>query len=768
MRQKLRPKRNPVPARCAFPPGISPVRLITGLTAACALAGYASHDATGHTAYHNIQPTASHAPFFAVQLNYTPSPLPQIIVQYNSRNNAYASSAAAPYTRRNLQQWQTSTLKLTHVKFQGQQNGGSDFRISAPSGVAVSRVSVSLHPPHAGVNHAMINSITLGLHTTEPHPGRNQSLVQTVAGGHMGDSRYREVSLRGESADVLTRSHGDYLYFRLDRRSKLYRQHPKNVWVTIRWTSVKPAAIWTRKTFSHLHAEGITRAELNLDWAAIEPLPGKFNFGVLDRTIAHGAQAHVRVIPIFWYSVWDGNPPVWINKFDTGSSGAASRVPIWWSQFNRHAYFNYVIKTIDHFRHAAGFGGAFLDFGWLDYMWGPAPKPGDVNGYAKQDIDEFHRWLAKRYRSLAVFNHRFQTHYESWMRIPAQGPGRPLFAVYQHFRNWSVRQTYGHLTAMVRRLTSTPLYYYWGGGYSGAGLAFNIPDTFFQLAHRYHVTVCEDCADHTGLMLLFTGLARAYRVPLLEEWTPHPGLKNEIMQFLGHYGFEGKQAAGMDFFLYHGGREFNIGFPPYVHWLSVLRKMHGRYPQTRVGVYFSYRPVFRHPTALQGLAEKLATIWRQTHVAFTVVTDRDVRAGVVHLQNFKAIYPLNARHGRTLHAYRRDGGRVPKTVNEWMHFARPYLTLHPAYDGLEAVPMIEVRHRTVWLSLAAWQRAASYRGSVELNLKAFGLEPDHYAITNMATGKTLSATPTSTGITTPLRIAPGQLFIWKIAPAGNP
>ncbi len=770
MRQKRPLNRSHFAAQNALPSSIAPLRLTFRLaaTAACAMAAYASHYAMGHVVPRNLRPTAFHTPFFAVQLGYTPSPLPQIIVQYNSRQNAYASSAAVPYTRESVRQWQTSTLKLTHVDFQGRQNGGSDFRISAPAGVAVSHVSVSLQPPHAGVIHAMIDSISLGLPATSPHAKQNCGLLQTVLGGHTGDSRYRDVRLGGAVADLLTRNHGDYLYFRLDRRSKLYRQHPRTVWVTIRWTSVKAAAIWTRKTFAHLHAEGITRAEINLDWGAIEPLPGKFNFSLLDRTLAHAASAHVRVIPIFWYSVWGGNPPLWINKFDTGSSGAASHVPIWWSRYNRQAYFTYVLQTIDHLRHAAGFGGAFLDFGWLDYMWGPAPKSGDVNGYAQQDIAEFHRWLAKRYRSLALFNRRLHTHYKSWMAIPAQGPGRPLFAAYQHFRQWSVRQTYSHLTASVRRLTHAPLYYYWGGGYSGAGIAFNIPDIFFQLAHRYHVTVCEDCADRTGLMLLFAGLARAYHVPLLEEWTPHPGLKNEIMQFLGHYGFEGKQAAGMDFFLYHGGREFNIGFPPYIHWLPMLRQMHGRYPPGRVGVYFSYRPVFTHPAALQGLSAKLATIWRQTHVAFSVITDRELRAGVVHLRNFKAIYPLNDRHGQTLQAYRRHGGRVPDTVNQWMHYARPYLKLYPAYAGLEAVPMVDVRHHTVWLSLAAWQRATAYRGRVALDLKALGLVPGHYEITNMPTGKTVRSAATSTGLTAPLRIAPGQLFIWKIAPPGNP
>src|SRR5580658_10771366 len=73
----------------------------------------------------------------------------------------------------------------------------------------------------------------------------------------------------------------------------------------------------------------------------------------------------------------------------------------------------------------------------------------------------------------------------SFSQVPAEASGQSLFGVFQAFRAWSVQQTYGQLTADVRNITaSTPLYYYYGGGFSNATSYANNPDTFFQLAKQ--------------------------------------------------------------------------------------------------------------------------------------------------------------------------------------------------------------------------------------------------------------------------------------------
>ncbi len=492
---------------------------------------------------------AGNRPVWAVQLNWLPSGGSGLGINYNSRvptlAGAYKTTTAV-FQGAGKAVWHTNTWKLTNVDFGGRENAGADLRLFCAAGIAVHRVTLSVQRPsskqsqatHAGGATASIifNSGPAG----RPAANADHHMKQVAAGGNIGDSKYVRGMVAGRSAEIIPRNIPlSYLYLRLDRHSKLFLMRPAVVYATVTWAVTVPPAPWPRKTFAALRGRGIDCAELNIPWGSVEPRPGKFNYQLLDETLANAARARVRIIPIFMFSVWPGNPAPWITRYDIGSSGGVSAVPAWWSRFNRHAYFTYVTTTIAHIKNNPAFGGAFLDFGWLDYMWGPPPGGKGVNGYAPQDVARFHRWLPAHYHSLAIFNRRYHVKYLAWNDVPAAAPGQALFSVYQHFRNWSVIETYSRLTQLVRRETAAPLYYYWGGGFSGAGIAFNLPDTFFQLARRYHVTVCEDCADHTGLMLLFGSLARAYQVPLFEEWTPRPkGLHAEISQFLGHYGFE--------------------------------------------------------------------------------------------------------------------------------------------------------------------------------------------------------------------------------------
>ena len=529
-------------------------------------------------------------------------------------------------------------------------------------------------------------------------------------------------------------------------------------------------AAWPESTFAHLAAQGIHTAEINMEWSAVEPAPGQFTFQVLQLDLANAAQAHVRLVPIFWYAVWGGNPPSWITKYDIGSNGAVSQVPTWWSQYNRHAYFTYVTKTIAEIKDSPGFGGAFLDYGWLDYMWGPGPGSGQsVNGYAPQDVARFHTWLPTRYHTLAAFNRQYDTQYNSWQAIPAADPGQALFSVYQHFRNWSVAETYSHLTALVRAETSAPLYYYWGGGFSGAGVAFNLPDTFFQIARRYHVTVVLDDADHTGLALLFGSLARSYGVHLFEEWTPRSsGLHPEIVEFLGHYGFGAPEEVGMDFFLYQGGREYTVGFPQYVRWIPVLSRMHGAYPLQPVAVYISYASAFSEPQALSGMSERLASIWRALPLGFTVVTDREVAAGVVHLGQFRAVLPLNGRDGPTIAAYLHHGGRVLDHAWQLAQVASPYVTLEPLTEGVEVVPTVDRAARTAWLTITGWEPIWQYRhGVAVIRLRGLGLPPGRYHVVDAVDGAPIPSYPSPDALRVPLQMVPGQMRVWEVLPGAG-
>jgi hypothetical protein len=96
----------------------------------------------------------------------------------------------------------------------------------------------------------------------------------------------------------------------------------------------------------------------------------------LDADVSNAAAAGIKLIPIFWQSVWGGNPASWIQDDEVTSTGSRSQLPAWWDMPEQQAYFSYVTHTVAHLDGRAGFGGAFLDYGWLDAMWGPPPPGG--------------------------------------------------------------------------------------------------------------------------------------------------------------------------------------------------------------------------------------------------------------------------------------------------------------------------------------------------------------------------------------------------------
>src|SRR6202453_1084655 len=168
-----------------------------------------------------------------------------------------------------------------------------------------------------------------------------------------------------------------------------------------------------------------------------------------------------------------------------------------------------------------GYGGAILDYGYLDAQW---DLNGAGGGYAADDISEFQNtYLPQTYGTIATFNSDNGTSYSSFSQVPAAAPGQALFGVFQAFQAWSVAQTYGQLTADARAVTaSTPLYYYFGGGFGNPKSHADNPATCFKLAKQYNVTILDDDASSQGLTLTFGSLARAYGVKLAQEWTAPP------------------------------------------------------------------------------------------------------------------------------------------------------------------------------------------------------------------------------------------------------
>ncbi|MGC9258634.1 MAG: hypothetical protein ACP5I8_00955, partial [Phycisphaerae bacterium] len=332
------------------------------------------------------------APVWAVQLNWTPNGNSTLQVQYNSKIRTLAGTSKptnAIFVDGKTNTWHTYTWKLTDVDFGGRENAGADLRLSGSPGIAVHKVVLSRQPPvPSGYGHGKAGGSTAGITFDTGKVGMtttntNHNLKQVAMGGRVIDSRYTCGVIAGRSAEILARHiNVSYIYLRLSRNSRLFQAHPTVVYATVTSAATISAKPWSERTFHQLSQQGINCAELNIPWEGVERHPGHFHFGLLDQTLANAANAHIHIIPIFMYSIWPGNPASWITQYDVGSSGAKSQVPTWWSHFNRQSYFQYITATLAHIKNNPAFGGAFLDFGWLDYMWGPPPGGQGVNGYA--------------------------------------------------------------------------------------------------------------------------------------------------------------------------------------------------------------------------------------------------------------------------------------------------------------------------------------------------------------------------------------------------
>ncbi|EQD68630.1 Glycoside hydrolase family 42 domain protein, partial [mine drainage metagenome] len=237
-------------------------------------------------------------------------------------------------------------------------------------------------------------------------------------------------------------------------------------------------------------------------------------------------------------------------------------------------------------------------------------------------------------------------------------------------------------------------------------------------------------------------------------------------EFLGHYGLGAPNEVGMDFYFYHGGREYTVGYPQYVRWIPVLSRIHGAYPLQPVAIYISYQSAFTNPVALAGMSSRLAGIWRKLNMAFTVVTDREVAAGVVRLGQFRAILPLNGWHDRAMTDYTAHGGHVLNHAAQLTKYAPAYLTFAPSDGGrVEATPTVNRAARMAWITLSGWQPGARpYAGVATIHLNGLGLDPGHYHIMNAATGQPIAGFGTPDQLRVPLRIAPGDLLVWRILP----
>jgi Carbohydrate binding module (family 6)/F5/8 type C domain len=530
---------------------------------------------------------------------------------------------------------------------------------------------------------------------------------------------------------------------------------------------------WSESFFAGLASDGLTTAELNMPWGTIEPQPGTFSFTEWDTELANASAAGIQLIPIFWQAGWGGSPAPWINDFEVGSGGAQGQAPEWWDPTEQSEYFTYVQDTIQNaVSQPGGYGGAILNYGYLDAQW---DLNGAGGGYAADDISEFQNtYLPQTYGTIATFNSDNGTSYSSFSQVPAAAPGQALFGVFQAFRAWSVKTTYGQLTADVRNITaSTPLYYYFGGGFGNATSYANNPDTFFQLAKQYNVTIIDDDASSQGLTLTFGSLARAYGVKVAQEWTAPPDnsqLAAKAVSWISLYAMGLPDGGGEDFFIHDGTEKDTVGFPIYTSWLPELKGLSGTYPQQPAAVYVDFSQGYGNTSggSLGSVENEIANLWLNYQAGFAVVTSQEVNNGAVSLSKFKAVLPLNGVDSN-LTAYKSVGGTVLTEPEQLTQYTTAYAQIDSRYVGdLQSVPAVATNGTSASITLANITSGTTYNAPIAFSPAGLGLNSGNYYLVNAATGAAVPQTQQSNGLLcATANIGAATLAQWNVV-AGTP
>jgi hypothetical protein len=530
---------------------------------------------------------------------------------------------------------------------------------------------------------------------------------------------------------------------------------------------------WSESFFAGLASDGLTTAELNMPWGTIEPEAGTFTFTEFDTELANASAAGIQLIPIFWQAGWGGSPAPWITDFEESSTGTQGAAPAWWDPTEQSEYFTYVEDTIQNaVSQPGGYGGAILDYGYLDAQW---DLNGSGGGYAADDVSEFQgTYLPQTYGTIATFNSDYGTSYTAFSQVPAAASGQALFGVFQAFRAWSVQQTYGALTADVRSITaSTPLYYYYGGGFGNATNYANNPDTFFELAKKYNVTVIDDSAGSQGLTLTFGSLARAYGVKLMQEWTApsdNSQLAAQAVQWISNYGMGLPDGGGEDFFIHDGTEKDTVGFPIYTAWLPELKSLSGTYPQQPVAVYIDFSQGYGNTSggSLNNVQNEIGNLWLDYQSGFSVVTSQEVSNGAVSLSSFKAVLPLNGTDAN-LTSYQKNGGTLLTEPEQLSQYSTAYAQIDaPDVGNLQIVPAVATSGTSAALTLANITSGTTYDAPVSVSPAGLGLSSGSYYLEKAANGAAVPQTVQSNGtICATADLSAATLAQWNVV-AGTP
>ncbi len=167
---------------------------------------------------------------------------------------------------------------------------------------------------------------------------------------------------------------------------------------------------------------------------------------------------------------------------------------------------------------------------------------------------------------------------------------------------------------------------------------------------------------------------------------------------------------------------------------------------------------------MAAVGPRLNALWRQQRQAFAVITDQELAAGVAHLSEFRAVYPLDGGNDAYLQAYIHQGGHVVRSPGELEAYAPAYAALTPDAPAVEVVPSVDSAHRTAWLTVSSTSATGTYRGSLTIDLAGLGLPAGRYRVVDVTTGRPVPIQTGKGGLTASLTVTPGSLALWQVVP----
>jgi hypothetical protein len=312
---------------------------------------------------------------------------------------------------------------------------------------------------------------------------------------------------------------------------------------------------YQQSDFNSIATSGYNGVEVIVPWT-VETSPGKYNFTVLNAYLGYARHDGLGVVLVFWFTGWTFGVttwvPSWITSQEVDSQGAKLGWPSWWDPVARSDYFGLVNATVSDASLSPTLAGVYVTYGVLDYPWGSSSSPSSAvpAGYSPDDVRVYDDWLPTRYASLSAYNSVWGTDYASWGAVPPPTPGGPGWYDFEEFRLWSVNETFSEISVFIRARTTVPLLYYFGGDVASTPMALNDPAIDFAVARKYGGIVNLDDANSPELVDLFAGLAAAYRVPFIQEWTPNDVVGGHLNATLAN-GLDGEPwSEGADFFTY--------------------------------------------------------------------------------------------------------------------------------------------------------------------------------------------------------------------------